>query len=126
MSAGLPPTAETCADSIDCRTACNEWVVPNYRSIAIFAFGPIRVSQPIAEDYVDEVDVDRDVAFALFPEYGSSRRTRVRFQEFDRQNRRWNEVSYFSSTLARRPAPAIRSSRDAVSSDGNERAVAVL
>jgi hypothetical protein len=46
-SVGLPPSAESCARSIDERKTCNEWLVRNYRPIAIFAFGPIRVSQDV-------------------------------------------------------------------------------
>jgi hypothetical protein len=102
-SAGLPPSSQSCAESIDRRKTCNEWLVRNYRPLAIFAYGPIRVSQPITEDYIGEVEIDRDLAFALFPEYWIFSAHKGRFLEYDRQHRRWNEVT-FVAIMAATPA----------------------
>jgi hypothetical protein len=57
-------------------------------------FGPIRVSQPIADDYTDEVEIDRDAAFALSPEYRIFPARKGRSPEYDREHRRWSPVSY--------------------------------
>lgn len=100
VSAGWPPTAETCAESIDRRTSCNEWVVRNYRPIGIFAFCPIRVSKPGGE-----VPIDEDAAFGLFPEYRIFSVRDRSFVEYDRQARDWKEVTY-AEVMAATPTVA--------------------
>jgi len=86
--------SEGCPRSIDHRTGCNEWLVRNYRPIAIFVFGPIRVSQPIADNYTNDVEIDRDAAFALSPEYRIFSARKGRSLEYNREHRRWSPVSY--------------------------------
>ncbi len=46
ISGGFPPTAESCARSIDERTTNNEWYVRGFRPLAIFVYGPIWVRHP--------------------------------------------------------------------------------
>jgi hypothetical protein len=98
VSAGLPPTAETCGISIDRRTSCNEWVVRDYRPVGIFAFCPIRVSGPAGEGPIRE-----EAAFELFREYRIFSVRNGSFVEYDRQARGWKEVTY-AEIMAATPA----------------------
>lgn len=101
VSAGLPPTPENCARSIDNRVTANEWSVKNYRVVGIFAFLPVLVRQAFAEDIVVEDRIDHDSAFAHFPDLRVFSVHKGRFMEYDRQH--WREVAYADIL-----APAVR------------------
>jgi hypothetical protein len=48
ISGGFAPAPESCARSINDRTASNEWLVRRFRSLAIFAFGLVVKSSGMA------------------------------------------------------------------------------
>jgi hypothetical protein len=68
----------------------NEWLVRGYRAVGIFAFGPIFVRHFSG----GEGKVDRDAAFACFPEFRIFSVDGGQFVEFDREAGSWSPVSY--------------------------------
>jgi hypothetical protein len=100
ISGGYAPTPESCARSIDERTTSNEWLVRGYRAVGIFAFGPIFVRR----FFGGEGEVDRDAAFACFPQFRIFSVHGGQFVEFDRVAGRWNPVSYDTIMSASPPA----------------------
>jgi hypothetical protein len=100
LSGGFPANAESCARSIDERTTSNEWYVRDFRTVAIFAFGPISVRHPDGGD----APLNRDVAFRLFPEYRIFSTHNGQFVEFDRDTREWTPVSY-DTIMSATPRP---------------------
>ncbi|MGY3618078.1 hypothetical protein [Bradyrhizobium sp. USDA 10063] len=90
ISGGYTPTSESCARSIDERRTSNEWLVRGYRTVGIFAFGPILVRHFTG----GEGEVDRDAAFACFPQFRIFSVHGGQFVEFDRETRKWSPVSY--------------------------------
>jgi hypothetical protein len=88
ISGGFAPAPESCARSIDDRTASNEWLVRGFRSLAIFAFEPIWVRHPDG----GEVPLERDLAFSQFPGCRIFSTLKGRFVEFDRGTRKWIPV----------------------------------
>jgi hypothetical protein len=59
-----------------------------------------------------EVEIGRDAAFALFPEYRIFSVHEGSFVEFDGQNGRWNEVTYATIMAATPIAAAYIRPRD--------------
>lgn len=90
MSGGYAPTPESCARSIDERRTSNEWLVRGYSTVGIFAFGPILVRHFSG----GEGEIDRDAAFACFPQFRMFSVHGGQFVEFDRETRKWSPVSY--------------------------------
>jgi hypothetical protein len=90
ISGGYPPKPESCARSIDGRTTSNEWYIRGFRPLAIFAFEPILVRHPEG----GEVPVERDLAFAQFPDCRIFSALDGRFVEFDRGTGKWIPVTY--------------------------------
>jgi hypothetical protein len=90
ISGGYAPTSESCARSIDERTTSNEWLVRGYRTVGIFVFGPIFVRHFSG----GEGRIDRDAAFACFPQFRIFSVLGGQFVEFDRGTGRWTPISY--------------------------------
>ena len=100
ISGGFPANPESCARSIDERTTSNEWLVRNFRTIAIFAFEPIWVRHPDGGD----VPLPRDTVFRLFPEYRIFSARNDQFVEFNRDTCEWTPVSY-DTIMSATPRP---------------------
>lgn len=90
ISGGYAPTPESCARSIDERTTSNEWLVRGYRTVGIFAFGPILVRHFSGGEGL----IDREAAFACFPQFRIFSVLGGQFVEFDGTTRTWTQISY--------------------------------
>jgi hypothetical protein len=89
---GKPPSAQTCADSIDLRsrTDNNEWVVQDYTALGIFVFKPSYV-------YVtNNGDLPTSLAIVL-SDFANDRFISVgngSFVEYDKVTKTWTPISY--------------------------------
>jgi hypothetical protein len=91
---GYAPTPESCARSIDQRRTSNEWLVRGFCTVGIFAFGPILVRNFSG----GEGKVDRDAAFACFPQFRIFSVHGGQFVEFDREAGRWTYGTIMSAS----------------------------
>jgi hypothetical protein len=94
---GVPPTPESCADSIDRRVTSNEWRVRDYVPIGIYFIPPIvirRVFQVNGEwDYEDEL-LNRKQAMSHFPDQRFFTHNHRDFFEFDQDGVATRVVKY--------------------------------
>lgn len=93
---GSPPTAESCARSIDDRNRSNEWLVQDYEPLGIFILPPLLVRGRIPNfdpaTYAEmPIDFDKlaDHVFPDLPIFTANGKT---YGEFDRASRTWKEV----------------------------------
>lgn len=89
---GDPPTAETCAASIDNRQFSNEWRVKNYTPCGIFVFEPIwvYVHKPERGDKA----ISLSTVLEAFPEERIFTAREDRFMQYDRASTSWHVVNY--------------------------------
>jgi hypothetical protein len=91
---GDPPTADSCARSIDHRKGNNEWVVKNFRTVGVFVFEPIIVhTLPPGSP---EKQIDFENAISNFPDLRIFSAKNGQFAEWDRCERQWSTVEYTS------------------------------
>jgi len=93
---GVPPTPQSCADSIDQRHRSNEWFVQDYKAIGIFILPPLLVRIPIpgsnpvsygeAETTVDAL------VYHFFPGQRIFTANAQTFLEYDRSIRGWRGI----------------------------------
>lgn len=96
VGAGLPPTPQSCADSIDQRQRSNEWFAQDYQAIGIFLLPPLLVRLPIPGSnpvtYAEyEITVD-DVVDRFFPSHRIFTANAETFLEYDRSIRGWRRI----------------------------------
>jgi hypothetical protein len=94
---GVPPTPESCADSIDKRVTSNEWRVRDYVPIGIYFIPPIVVRRVFRVDgkwaYEDDL-LNRKQAMSLFPDQRFFTHNDRDFFEFDRDGAAARIIEY--------------------------------
>lgn len=98
-SLGLPPTAESCAASVDQRTTSNEWHVQDYVPIGIFILPPVLVRQSLVvpgldEPVIGDAEISLEQAIHPFPNARIFSTTENTFIEFDRALPGWRAITY--------------------------------
>lgn len=92
-SAGRPPDATACAESLDRRKNANEWWVQDFDPVGIFMFGVAGVFRK-SPDGQGEDPVDLAEVLSSFPADRIFSLDAQTFLEFDRQAQTWRPVTY--------------------------------
>jgi hypothetical protein len=91
-SGGLPPDAQTCADSITGRVTANEWWVQNYTPIGIFVILPAQVFVRLPTQQ-GERPSDLNEVLTSFPNDRIFSTWPDTFVEYDRANQVWTPTT---------------------------------
>jgi hypothetical protein len=97
ISGGVPPTADSCARSIDDRKTANEWFVKDYRVIGLFVYFPILVRQKYTlegSQIIAENEIDFEAVLQAFPGERIFSAHKGGFTEFDRTTGQWRPREY--------------------------------